>query len=207
MLKILDHPVLKAKLSEIRNKNTPFYTVRRLLKEITAMSVFAILEDVEVIKINVKTPLEKTTGVKVKKDIVLVPILRAGLGMVDGFLNVIGDAKIGFMGLYRNEETLEPVDYYRNLPLFIAKKTVILLDPMLATGGSAKSSCDYLKSQGVKDLRYFCLVAAPEGIKLMEKHHPDVKIFAVALDRKLNDKGYILPGLGDAGDRLYGTYE
>jgi uracil phosphoribosyltransferase len=155
---------------------------------------------------DVETPLERTKGYKVDQEIVLIPILRAGLGMVSGFIEVIPEAKVGHIGLKRDENTLIPIEYYYKTPSDISNAFVILLDPMLATGGSASEAVNYLKRKGAKQIVFSCLVAAPEGLKKISELHPDVKIFGAALDRKLNDKGYILPGLGDAGDRTFGTF-
>ena len=156
-------------------------------------------------KVQVKTPLEKTEGSKLKNDIVLVPVLRAGLGMINGFLQLIPDAKVGHIGLQRDEQTLQPVEYYYKTPGNISSSQVILLDPMLATGGSSSEAIRYLKKRGAKKISFACILASPEGVKKLSNDHPDVKIYSAALDRKLNDKGYILPGLGDAGDRTFGT--
>lgn len=169
------------------------------------MAAFIVLKDLETVPDTVETPLETADCERLAREIAVVPVLRAGLGMMDGFIQVVPEARVGFMGLYRNENTLEPVDYYRNLPDNLSQFTVVLLDPMLATGGSAVASVEFLKKTGARDLRFFCLVAAPEGVENVLSHHPDLEIFTVALDRELNDRGYILPGLGDAGDRLFGT--
>jgi uracil phosphoribosyltransferase len=158
-------------------------------------------------KIPVLTPLEKTQGYRVGDPFILVPILRAGLGLVGGFVEVLPDARVGHIGLYRDEETLKPVDYYLKLPKKIARAQVFILDPMLATGGSAVAATSVLKDKGAKKIRFVSLVAAPEGVKALSRAHPDVKIYTCSLDRELNSKGYILPGLGDAGDRIFGTAE
>jgi uracil phosphoribosyltransferase len=164
-----------------------------------------ITRDSETEEIEVKTPLEKTTGHRLKHGVVIIPVLRAGLGMVQGFLDIIPDAKVGHIGIRRNEETLQPNGYYSNIPDDLSSSKVILLDPMLATGGSASSALKFIKSQGSNDYLFACVVAAPEGIQKINAEHPGTKIYAAALDRELNGKGYILPGLGDAGDRAFGT--
>ena len=166
---------------------------------------FTVTHDLRLRKTRVKTPLERTTGYRLADDIVIVPVLRAGLGLIDGFLDVLPEARVGHVGLYRNEKTLEPVDYYAKFPQGLRKSLVLLLDPMLATGGSATAAITFLKRRGAKRIRFVALVAAPEGVKRLAAAHPDVPIYSAVLDRELNKSGYILPGLGDAGDRMFGT--
>lgn len=200
-----NHPLIKKDITILRDKNTNPEVFRAAVKRISLMLAVEISKEYQVNKIEVETPLEKTTGYQLKQNVVLVPVLRAGLGMVSGFLEVIPDAKVGHIGLQRNEETLEPVEYYYKTPKDIVNSQVILLDPMLATGGSSSEALKYLKKRGVKKCVFACLVAAPEGVKKIATEHPEIPIFCAALDRKLNERGYILPGLGDAGDRTFGT--
>lgn len=200
-----NHPLIKKDITILRDKNTNPEVFRAAVKRISLMLAVEISKEYQVNKIEVETPLEKTTGYRLKQNVVLVPVLRAGLGMVSGFLEVIPDAKVGHIGLQRNEETLEPVEYYYKTPKDIGNSQVILLDPMLATGGSSSEALKYLKRRGVKKCVFACLVAAPEGVKKIAAEHPEIPIFCAALDRKLNERGYILPGLGDAGDRTFGT--
>ncbi len=204
-LHIIEHPLLKAKLTVLRDKNTNRQTFRRTLSEVAMLMTYDLTRNIPVKSIEVETPLEKTRGVELHKDVTLVPILRAGLGMIDGILELLPNARVGHIGVYRDKTTLLPVEYYLKLPDNVNETFVILVDPMLATGGSALAAIEILKKQGIKDLNFLCLVAAPEGVKAVHDRFPDVRIFAAALDRQLNDHGYILPGLGDAGDRLYGT--
>lgn len=200
-----NHPLIKKDITILRDKNTNPEVFREAVKRISLMLAVEISKEYQVNKIEVETPLEKTTGYRLKQNVVLVPVLRAGLGMVSGFLEVIPDAKVGHIGLQRNEETLEPIEYYYKTPKDIGNSQVILLDPMLATGGSSSEALKYLKKRGVKKCVFACLVAAPEGVKKIAAEHPEIPIFCAALDRKLNERGYILPGLGDAGDRTFGT--
>jgi uracil phosphoribosyltransferase len=199
------HPLVKKDVTILRDKTTNPEVFRAAVKRISLILAVGISQKYNLTKIDVETPLEKTTGYQLKQNVVLVPVLRAGLGMVSGFLEVIPDAKVGHIGLQRNEETLEPVEYYYKTPKDIHNARVILLDPMLATGGSSSEAIKYLKKRGVKNCVFACLVAAPEGIKKLANDHPEVSIFCAALDKKLNERGYILPGLGDAGDRTFGT--
>jgi len=175
------------------------------LQRVSNVLAVEISKNFELSSIDINTPLEKTKGSKLTQDVILVPVLRAGLGMVNGFLQIIPEAKVGHIGLQRDEETLQPIEYYYKVPRNLETSEVIMLDPMLATGGSASEALKYLKKRGATKLVFACLVASPEGIKKIETEHPDIKIFAAALDRELNSKGYILPGLGDAGDRTFGT--
>lgn len=166
---------------------------------------YEVTRDLPTMKMSIRTPLERTSGVVLGQSVVLVPILRAGLGLVGGFVEVIPDARVGHIGMYRDEETLQPVDYYFKVPKHLGKALVIMLDPMLATGGSAAAAIGYVKRKGARNIRLVCLVAAPQGVRAVLKAHPEVRVYSCALDRTLNDHGYILPGLGDAGDRLFGT--
>jgi len=204
-LHILDHPLIRQKLYFLRAKDTDSLYFRTLLNEVAAMMVYEVTRNLPVEEREVETPLEKTTGHVLARPITLVPILRAGLGMCDGILSLIPSARVGHVGLYRNHDTLKPVQYYLKFPADIDDSEIIVIDPMLATGGSAVAAIDLVKEHGGESISFVCLVAAPEGVKVMEKHHPEVPIYTAALDRQLNDLAYILPGLGDAGDRIYGT--
>lgn len=203
---ILDHPLLKHKLSIIRDKNTGTNEFRKVVTEISQLMCYEVCRDLELEEFELETPLEKTTGYRLAgKKLGLVPILRAGLGMVDGMLSLIPSAKVGHIGMYRDHETLKPVPYYSKLPSDVEERNIFVLDPMLATGGSSMDAIQELKNQGCKAIRLICIVGAPEGVKAVQEAHPDVDIYLAALDRQLNDTAYILPGLGDAGDRLFGT--
>lgn len=203
---VLDHPLIKHKLSIIRNTSTGTNEFRKVVTEISQLMCYEVCRDLELEEFELETPLEKTTGYKLAgKKLGLVPILRAGLGMVDGMLSLIPSAKVGHIGMYRDHDTLKPVPYYSKLPSDVEDREIFVLDPMLATGGSAIDAIDELKSQGCKSIRLINIVAAPEGVKAVQEAHPDVDIYVAALDRELNDIAYILPGLGDAGDRLFGT--
>ena len=202
---LIDHPLVKRDITVLRDVNTEPETFRAAVKRISNILAVEISKDLHLTEFEVETPLEKTTGYKLSHEIVLVPVLRAGLGMVSGFLEIIPEAKVGHIGLQRDETTLKPIEYYYKTPKNIDAAKVLLIDPMLATGGSGAEAINYLKKRGVKNLIFACLVAAPEGISKLKNLHPDVQIFGAALDRELNDKGYILPGLGDAGDRTFGT--
>ena len=203
---IFDHPLIKHKVSILRDKHTGMKEFRELVEEITTVMTYESMRDVEVVPVEVETPLETTTQYRVKEEsVAIVPILRAGLGMVNGVHKVFPTARVGHIGMYRNEETLEPQEYYCKLPEGIEDKTVFLVDPMLATGGSACDALTALKKRGCKNIKFMALIAAPEGVEAVAKAHPDVQVYISTLDRCLNKNGYILPGLGDAGDRLYGT--
>lgn len=202
---IIDHPLINHKLTIMRDKNTKSNIFKQNLDEIAMLMVYEVTKDLEVEDIEIETPICPTVGKQLKKPVVLVPILRAGIGLVDGFRQIIPTAKVGHIGMSRNEETLKPEEYYAKFPKDLPDATVIVVDPMLATGGSASATIDCLKKRGAKDIKLVCLVGAPEGVALIEKEHPDVDLTLAALDAKLNDKGYIVPGLGDAGDRLFGT--
>ncbi|MBV8780313.1 MAG: uracil phosphoribosyltransferase [Phycisphaerae bacterium] len=202
---IVEHPVIKTKLTELRDFSADHRKFRTLLDEIASLMTYEVTRDWPTRPQPVRTPMEQMIGHALARQVTLVPILRAGLGMADGVLKILPDARIGHLGVSRNEETLEPKPYYQKLPPDIASTEVVLIDPMLATGGSATAAISYLKSAGVETMQFVCLVAAPEGIEAMHRHHPEVPIFCAAIDRELNQKGYILPGLGDAGDRIFGT--
>jgi uracil phosphoribosyltransferase len=203
--KLIDHPLLQRDITILRDKKTNSEMFRAAVTRISNILAVEISKSFSLSTIKVETPLEKTNGFRLKQDVVLIPVLRAGLGMVNGFLQIIPDAKVGHIGLERDEKTLNPNEYYFKTPKNLNKAEVILLDPMLATGGSASTAITFLKKQGAKDFVFACLLAAPEGVKRLLKDHPDVLVFGAALDRRLNKKGYILPGLGDAGDRTFGT--
>lgn len=202
---LLDHPLAKKDVTVLRDINTQGEAFRSAVWRLSSLLAVEICKNLKVKKIEVTTPLEKTTGYKLAQQVILVPVLRAGLGMVGGFLDIIPDAKVGHIGLQRDEETLEPKQYYYKTPRDLKSSLVILLDPMLATGGSSSRAISNLKKRGSNHCMFACIVASPEGLLRMRKDHPDVKIFGAALDRQLNDRGYILPGLGDAGDRTFGT--
>ncbi|MBE6508058.1 MAG: uracil phosphoribosyltransferase [Methanobrevibacter sp.] len=203
---VLNHPLITHKLAILRDINTGTKEFRELVTEISTILVYEAMWDAKLEKATIETPLEKMeTGMLNEDNYAVVPILRAGMGMVDGVLNVIPNAKIGHIGLYRNEETFEPVEYYYKMPEGIDKREVLVIDPMLATGGSASATISRLKQDGVTKIKLLCIVAAPQGIKTIEEDHPDVEIFCAVVDRELNENAYIMPGLGDAGDRVYGT--
>ena len=203
---IVDHPLIQHKLTIMRRKNTPSKDFRELLEEISMLMGYEITRNLPLEDIEIKTPLCRTTAKRISgKKLAIVPILRAGLGMVDGLLKLVPVARIGHIGLYRDPETHLPVEYYCKLPPDITNRLVIVVDPMLATGGSAADALRMLKEKGCKNLCLMCLVAAPEGVRKVQEEHPDVDIYAASLDECLNDHAYIIPGLGDAGDRLFGT--
>jgi uracil phosphoribosyltransferase len=204
-LSVLDHPLIQHKITLLRSQDTGKKLFRELLDELATLMAYEVTRDLALEEVEIRTPLERMVGRQIAGwKVVVVPILRAGLGMVDGFLRVLPSARVGHVGLYRNEETLEPVEYYFKTPEPEGRE-FILVDPMLATGGSATAAVEFLKERGVMNLRLLCVVAAPEGVERMLATHPEVPIFTGALDRGLNDVGYIVPGLGDAGDRLFGT--
>lgn len=205
-LTVLAHPLIQHKLTLMRDRRTPKKIFKELVDEIAMLMAYEATATLPLEEIVVQTPLEQATGWQVSgKKLTLVPILRAGLGMVEGILRLVPSARVGHIGLYRDHDTLEPVDYYFKVPGDTAERDFLLLDPMLATGGSAVSAIDSLKRSGASRIRFLCLVAAPEGVTRVHEAHPDVPIYCAALDRELNAHGYILPGLGDAGDRLFGT--
>lgn len=205
-LHVFDHPLIQHKLSYIRDKNTGTKEFREMVDEIAMLMAYEITRDMPLEEVEIETPVAKCKAKMLSgKKLGLVPILRAGLGMVDGMLKLIPAARVGHVGLYRDPQTLEPVEYYVKLPSDIAERDLIVIDPMLATGGSASMAITALKNRGATHIKLMCLVAVPEGIERIQKDHPDVDIYAAAVDEKLNDHGYIVPGLGDAGDRLFGT--
>ncbi|MCK5457854.1 MAG: uracil phosphoribosyltransferase [Melioribacteraceae bacterium] len=204
-LTIIDNPLIKRDMTYLRNLETREYQFRLAVRRIAYILASQISKEFSTMEIEVETPLEITKGHKLAKQIVLVPVLRAGLSLVNSFIEMIPQAKVGHIGLQRDEETLQPVDYYYKAPNHLDISTVIILDPMLATGGSASAAAQFLKDRGARELIMASLIASPEGIRKMEADHPDVNIYTAVLDRELNDNGYILPGLGDAGDRTFGT--
>lgn len=203
---VMTHPLIQHKVTLIRSVETGTKDFRQLLEEIALLMGYEITRDLPLEDVEVQTPLVKAIGKQIAgKKLGIVPILRAGLGMVNGLLELMPMAKVGHVGMYRDPETLQPVEYYCKLPSDLAERRIIVTDPMLATGGSAAAAISLLKEKGAKDIQLMCLVAAPEGVEVVNKAHPDVRIYVAALDEKLNDHGYILPGLGDAGDRIFGT--
>ncbi|MDU5148792.1 uracil phosphoribosyltransferase [uncultured Anaerococcus sp.] len=203
---VLNHPVIKHKISILRDKNTGANEFRSIVTEIAMILAYEATEDLSLEEFEMETPIAKTTGYRLAgKKQAIVPILRAGLGMVDGVLEVLPAAKIGHIGMYRNEETLKPVEYYCKLPKDIGNRDILVVDPMVATGGSVNDAIERLKERGCKSIKLLCIIAAPEGIKAIQDKHDDVDIYVAQLDEKLNENGYIVPGLGDAGDRLFGT--
>ena len=203
---VLDHPLLQHKLSILRDERTGVKEFREIVSEIAALECYEATRDLPLEDIEVKTPVATATFKHLAgKKLAIVPILRAGLGMVDGVMQLVPAAKVGHIGLYRNEETLEPVEYYCKIPKDCSERDVFVVDPMLATGGSAIAAIQMLKNRGVKNMRFLCVIAAPEGVKKLQEAHPDVDIYIGALDEHLNENGYIVPGLGDAGDRIFGT--
>ena len=204
-LHVLDHPLIQSKLTRMRDVRTDNEAFRQLLDELTALMIYEITRDYPLRERHIETPLESTMGHGLNVPVVLVPILRAGTGMLGGVLHLIPMAKVGHVGLYRDPESLKPVQYYCKLPPDLPAARIILVDPMLATGGSAVAATDIVKREGGVQIQFLCLVAAPEGVEAYSAAHPDVPIYTAALDRQLNERGYILPGLGDAGDRIFGT--
>ncbi|HLR01208.1 MAG TPA: uracil phosphoribosyltransferase [Virgibacillus sp.] len=203
---VLEHPLIQHKLTYIRDKHTGTKEFRELVDEVAMLMAFEITRDLPLQEKTVETPVtEAQTYVLAGKKMGLVPILRAGLGMMDGMLNLLPAARVGHVGLYRDPDSLQPVEYYIKLPSDISERDLIVIDPMLATGGSANDAIHSLKKRGAKSIRLMCLVAAPDGVEVIKEEHPDVDIYLAALDEKLDEKGYIVPGLGDAGDRLFGT--
>lgn len=205
-LVICDHPLIQHKVTIIRDKNTNTKQFRELVDEVAMMMAYELTRELPLEEVTVQTPVAEAKGRQISgRSIGLVPILRAGLGMVDGVLKILPSAKVGHIGMYRDHETLQPVEYYISLPTDVTERELIVIDPMLATGGSANAAIDALKKRGCKPAKLMCLIAAPEGVKAVQERHPDVDIYLAALDERLNEHGYIVPGLGDAGDRLYGT--
>ncbi len=203
---IIDHPLVQHKLTLMRMQETGTKDFRELLEEISMLMAYEITRDLPLVDMEIKTPVSKCTSKTLGgKKMGLIPILRAGLGMVNGIVRLIPTIKIGHVGLYRDPETLKPVEYYCKLPTDVSERTLIVVDPMLATGGSASAALSLLKEKGAKNIIFLCLVAAPDGVKVINEDHPDIKVYTASVDEKLNDHGYIVPGLGDAGDRLFGT--
>jgi uracil phosphoribosyltransferase len=203
---VLDHPLIQHKLTYIRDSKTGSKAFRELVEEVATLMAYEVTRDFPLKEVEIETPVcPATTKVLAGKKVGVIPILRAGLGMVNGVINLIPAAKVGHIGLYRDPETLQPVEYYCKLPSDIEERDLIVIDPMLATGGSAVAAITFLKNKGAKNIKLMCLIAAPEGVKAVQEAHSDVDIFLGAVDEKLNDHGYIVPGLGDAGDRLFGT--
>ncbi len=203
---VLDHPLIQHKLTIIREKNCGTKVFREMVNEISTLMAYEVSRDMPLKDIEIETPIAKSTQKTLAgKKVAIVPILRAGLGMVDGFLNMIPAAKVGHVGMYRDEKTLKPVEYFVKLPSDISQRQLFVVDPMLATGGSAIMAMDMLKKRGASNIKFMCLVAAPEGVKALRNAHPDIDVYTAALDDHLNEDGYIVPGLGDAGDRLFGT--
>ena len=205
-LNIVTHPLIQHKLTEMRRKDTPTNHFRQLLREISLLLAYEVTRELPLSNVKIETPLMETEAPSLDgKKLALVSILRAGNGLLDGVLDLIPSARVGFVGLYRDEKTLKPIQYYYKVPGSLSERLVIVVDPMLATGNSASAAIDLLKKTGAKNIKFLCLLAAPEGVETLQKNHTDVEITTAALDVKLNDIGYILPGLGDAGDRMYGT--
>lgn len=204
-LVVFDHPLIRHKMTIIRDAGTGHRLFRATLAQIAGLMVYEVTRSFETEALTVRTPMVETTGYRVRGTITVVPVLRAGLGMIDGILDIMPEARVGHLGMARDEATLEPVTYLSKLPRDLDAGPVILVDPMLATGGSASAAVRLLREAGATDLRMICLVAAPEGVARLRRDHPDLLVYTAALDERLNEKGYILPGLGDAGDRLYGT--
>jgi uracil phosphoribosyltransferase len=204
-LTVVEHPVLADRLSVMRDRNTSHGDFRQALYEAAAIMAVEVARELPLKEIEIDTPLEATKGLRLRDEVAVVPVLRAGLGMVEGFLRLLPDARVGHVGIYRDEEEHVPIDYYERLPRSLPEARVYLLDPMLATGGSAVAALDKLKKAGARQLELVCLVAAPQGLKAVEDEHPGVRIWTAAVDRELDENAYIRPGLGDAGDRVFGT--
>lgn len=203
---VFDHPLIQHKLTHIRDVNTGTKEFRELVDEVATLMAYEITRDLPLTEVEVETPVRTAkSNVLAGKKLGIVPILRAGIGMVDGILKLIPAAKVGHIGLFRDPETLQPVEYFVKLPSDVSEREFILVDPMLATGGTAVEAVNSLKKRGAKNIRFMCLIAAPEGVKVFTEAHPDIDVYIAAMDEKLNEKGYIVPGLGDAGDRLFGT--
>ncbi len=203
---VISHPLIQHKLSILRREDTSTKDFRELVNEIAMLMGYEVSRDLPLEEVGIQTPITKTTQKQLSgKKLAIVPILRAGIGMVDGLLSLVPAAKVGHIGMYRDEETLEPVEYLVKLPEDIDQRQIFVVDPMLATGGSAILAVDSLKKRGAANIKFVCLVAAPEGVKKLQESHPDIDIYTASLDEKLNEHGYIVPGLGDAGDRLFGT--
>ncbi len=205
MLTVVDHPLLRRDLTILRDRTTPHGRFRRTVGDAAAILAYEAMRDLPLVERSIETPLEETTGYYFQDELVVVPVLRAGLGLVDGFIRFIPEARVGHVGMERDETTHEPRDYYAKIPALTDETIVFVVDPMLATGGSADAAISFLKARGARRLRFVCLVAAPEGVRYLEERHPEIGIVAATLDRELDENAYIRPGLGDAGDRIFGT--
>ena len=204
-LTVVDHPLLKRDLTVLRRDETPHGQFRKTVSDAAAILAYEAMRDIDLRETEIETPLEPTTGYEIEEDVMVVPIMRAGLGMVDGFVRYVPEARVGHLGMQRDEETYTPVDYYSNIPSGIESAHVFVVDPMLATGGSASFAISHLKAHGGKNVTFACLVAAPEGVTALREEHPDVPVVTAVLDRELDENAFIRPGLGDAGDRIFGT--
>lgn len=204
-LTVVDHPLLKRDLTILRRDETPHGQFRKTVSNAAAILAYEAMRDIELEESRIETPLETTTGYELAEDVMVVPIMRAGLGMVDGFVRYVPEARVGHLGMQRDEETYRPVDYYSNIPAGVESAHIFVVDPMLATGGSATFAIDHLKDEGGTNFTFACLVAAPEGVTKLRQQHPDVTVVTAVLDRELDDNAFIRPGLGDAGDRIFGT--
>lgn len=204
-LSVVDHPILKRDLTILRRDETPHGQFRNTVSNAAAILAYEAMRDIDLRETKIETPLEKTVGYEIAEDVMVVPIMRAGLGMVDGFVRYVPEARVGHLGMQRDEETYRPIDYYSNIPDGIADAHVFVVDPMLATGGSASFAINHLKEHGGQTFTFACLVAAPEGVRRLEQEHPDVTVLTAVLDRELDENAFIRPGLGDAGDRIFGT--
>lgn len=202
---IVSHPVIARDLTILRDKNTTIHEFRRAMRRAGTILVYHALNDLKLRSFQIETPMKETTGYDIEKEIMVIPILRAGLGLTDAVIEFIPDATVGHLGMYRDEDTLQPVDYYSNIPDSVSEATVLVVDPMLATGGSAHDALTHLKQQGAENLRFISLISAPEGVQRLRENHPDVPITTAAVDEKLDENAFIVPGLGDAGDRFFGT--
>lgn len=205
MLEVLNHPMITHKLTLMRDKNCTTKDFRENLNEIAELMAYEVCRDLPTVPVEIETPIGPCTGYQLSKEVVIVPILRAGIGLLDGIRKLVPTAKVGFVGLYRDEETLEPHEYFAKFPKGLEESIVMIVDPMLATGGSAVAAIDIMKKRGAKQIKLVCLVGVPEGVNAVQKAHPDVDIYLAAMDDHLNENGYIVPGLGDAGDRIFGT--
>ena len=205
MLEVLHHPLITHKLTQMRQNSTTTKDFRENLDEIAELMAYEVCRDLPTRPIEIETPVSKCIGYELSKEVVILPILRAGIGLLDGIRRLVPTAKVGFIGMYRDEETLEPHEYFAKFPNDLEHSIVMIVDPMLATGGSANDAINQIKKRGAKNIKLVCLVGAPEGVQLIQKNHPDVDVYLAALDERLNEHGYIVPGLGDAGDRIFGT--
>lgn len=205
MLEVLNHPLITHKLTQMRQVQTGTKDFRENLDEIAELMAYEVCRDLPVEPVDIETPVAPCTGYQLSKEVIIVPILRAGIGLLDGIRRLVPTAKVGFIGMYRDEETLEPHEYFAKFPKDLEHAVVMVVDPMLATGGSAVAAIDVIKQRGAKNIKLVCLVGVPEGVRAVQKAHPDIDIYLAAMDDHLNEKGYIVPGLGDAGDRIFGT--